>query len=140
VAVVGLLVVGLIVVVVVSGGLNSKKTVPLSDAPPNGQIWFGSTYDTSTFALSGQTTSIPVGSGVALVAALNRSAGANERLTIDATIAGTQLPIGFGTMNAGDDLLADHVEGGLFPLPGTYLIQIQDAGGNVLASGTLTVH
>jgi hypothetical protein len=137
--VIGVLAVAFVAVLAVSGAFNSKKTVAPSDVPANGEIWFGSTYDPSTFALSGQTTSVSAGTAVALVAALTRPATAGERLTINTTIAGTQIPVGFATMDAGDDVMADHLTGSLFALPGTYVIEVQDAGGNVLASGTLTV-
>jgi hypothetical protein len=137
--VIGVLAVAFVAFLVLSGAFDSKKVISQSNMPPNGEIWFGSTYDPSTFALSGQTTSVSAGTAVALVATLTRPGTAGERLTINTTIAGTQVPIGFAIMDAGYNVMADHLTGSLFALPGTYVIEVQDAGGNVLANGTLTV-
>lgn len=104
--------------------------------PPSGQIWFGSSFDTTTFALSGITTSTRTGSTVALVALLPRSVSTGN-VTMRVSLNGTQVVNQAVTMTGTGDLFGTTV--GPFVVPGEYKYELADIGGNALASGTLTV-
>lgn len=125
-------------VLMIRGGISSGPTVPASaDLPPVGQIWFGSTFDPSTFSLSGITHSVANGATVALVGHLPRSIStgqANLRVSIDGQAVVNQAV----NMTGSGDLFGTTV--GPFSVPGTYMYEIVDVGGNDLASGTLTVN
>ncbi len=105
--------------------------------PDAGQIWFGSSFDTSTFAVAGTTTTATVGQSPVLVAHLTRSIGsgdANYRVYYDSTMITNQaLPLSKGSGELYGSTLSPLL------LAGTYKYEITDVGGNVLASGTLTV-
>jgi hypothetical protein len=139
-------VVGLVVAVLVVAligawqlGLFARLTSSAGTAgniPPTGQIWFGSSFDPSTFALSGITTTARTGSTVALVALLPRSISsgtANMRVSLNGTLVVNQAV----TMTGSGELFG--TTAGPFTIPGTYKYELVDLGGNVLASGTLTV-
>ena len=135
-------VVALVVVVLIGAwqlGLFARFTSSAGTAgniPPTGQIWFGSSFDTTTFALSGITTTARTGTTVALVALLPRSIStgtANIRVSLN----GTQVLNQAVTMTGSGDLFGMTV--GPFVVPGTYKYDLVDLGGNVLATGTLTV-
>lgn len=104
--------------------------------PPSGQIWFGSSFDPKTFAVSGRTTTARTGSSVAMVAYLPRSVSSgdiNLRVLADGTMIANQSV----TMTGSGELFGTTV--GPFYLAGSYRYEVTDIGGNVLASGTLTV-
>ena len=105
--------------------------------PPTGQVWFGSSFDPSTFALSGITISTSTGTSVALVAHLPRSVGSGDmstRLYYNGTLVANQAT----NMSGSGDIFGTTV--GPFTLSGTFRYEFVDVGGNVLASGDLTVH
>ena len=120
-------------------GLFSRSTSAGGTAgniPPTGQIWFGSSFDTTTFALSGITTTARTGTTVALVALLPRSIStgtASLRVSLNGTTVVNQAV----TMTGSGDLFGTTV--GPFVVAGAYKYELVDLGGNALASGTLTV-
>ena len=120
-------------------GLFSRFTTSAGTAgniPPTGQIWFGSSFDPSAFALSGITTTARTGTTVALVALLPRSIStgtASMRVSLNGTLVVNQAV----TMTGSGDLFGTTV--GPFTIPGTYKYELADLGGNLLASGRLTV-
>lgn len=145
----GLVVVlGLIVVLVLGfntwhAGFLSWLTAPsdttgstTGNLPPSGQIWFGSSFDQATSALSGTTTTTPVGSTVALVATLSRAVSEGETVMLlssseDMTTSQSM------TITRSGNVLDSTV--GPFQAAGTYMFQVAEIGGNTLASGALTV-
>lgn len=139
--VIGLLV-GLVVLAAIGAwqlGLLSRLTSTAGTAgniPPSGQIWFGSSFDTTTFALSGITTTARTGTTVALVALLPRSVSTGN-VTMRVSLNGTLVVNQAVTMTGSGELFGTTV--GPFTVPGTYTYDLDDIGGNVLASGTLTV-
>ncbi len=85
-------VVVLVVIAVVVAALIGTGVIKLgagpsgAAAPPAGTIWFGSSFDPSTFAISGKTTSVSAGTTVAYVGHLTRSIGtgqANLRISVN---------------------------------------------------------
>lgn len=136
------IVVLLIVLAVIGGGyvlLNNggRATVNVTDAPPTGVIWFGDTYDPTTFALTGRSTSHSMTQQTAMVASLSRSTRAEYlAITISSPEAGS-VPIGGGQMASGNNLMAYLIPA--LQVAGQYPVAVTDSGGNVLASGTLTV-
>lgn len=104
--------------------------------PPPGQIWFGNAFDPDTFAVSGRTTTVGSGQAVVLVAQFPRSVSSGEinlRTSIDGTLIGNQNV----SMQGSGELFGVSI--GPFYGAGSYRYEITDLGGNVLASGTLTV-
>lgn len=135
-------VIALVVVALIGAwqlGLFARLTSSAGTAgniPPTGQIWFGSSFDPSTFALSGITTTARTGTTVALVARLPRtvsSGDVNMHVSLNGTLVLNQ-PV---AMTGSGDLFGSTVTP--FVVPGTYKYELVDVGGNVLASGTLTV-
>jgi hypothetical protein len=119
-------------------GCGGGGTVPAQDVPPAGTIWFGTAYDVTTFHLTGHATSFPLGQQVALVARMSRAMG-NERVEIDLTTSGIRLPVGYTSFTPGNDIAAELVPPNYLTIPGQIAFQAQDAGGNVLAIGTITI-
>lgn len=112
-----------------------KMGVASANVPPVGEIWFGSSFDASTFELRSKTSSGSVGQTFALVAHLSRAIStgeANLRISLDGTTAVNQAIQASGS-------------GELFgltyspPVSGSYRFEITDVGGSILASGTITV-
>lgn len=115
-------------------GMSSSTSTP--NVPPVGAIWFGSSFDTGTFELTGTTSTTHVGAPVALVGHLPRnisSGDANIRVWLDGTVLINQNVSMKGTGNLFGLTL------GPIALAGAYKYEIDDLGGNALASGTLTV-
>lgn len=111
--------------------------MPQQNVPPAGSIWFGTSFDPTSFAITGQATSFASGSQIAAVAHLTKQ-GAGH-VVIYLTAGSTRLPEGSGDLSGSNDLLAD-VLNGLGALPaGTYSITVEDQGGNTLSSGSLTI-
>jgi len=86
--------------------------------------------------LSGITTSPRTGSTIALVALLPRSVSMGN-VTMRVSLNGTQVLNQAITTTGSGDLVG--TTAGPFVIPGTYNYELTDIGGNVLASGTLTV-
>lgn len=107
-------------------------------APPVGSIWFGSAFDPTTLALSGQTTSIPLGTQVAFVARLTR-ASRGETVGLQLEIAGLAASWPGGTVPAGDDLLGEVLPAAETSQAGPLSVRVVDLAGNTLASGTVTI-
>jgi hypothetical protein len=135
------------VIAVVIGGLlllsrgsGGAASVPVTNQPPAGSIWFGTAFDPGTFALTGRGTSFPIGQ-IALVVHLSRpSRGENIGLMIINPVVDIPQPAGGGNLAAGDDLLAQLEPALYFPVAGTYHVVVLDAGGNQLAAGDVTIH
>jgi len=83
-----------------------------------------------------RAASVPARNSVALVAALRRVTTNADRLTLFyVTPSGQKAPIDSYVMAAREGVLADQLR--VVPA-GVSLIQVQDQGGDILASGTLT--
>lgn len=119
-------------------GCGGGGTVPAQDVPPAGTIWFGTAYDTASFALTSQGTSFRVGTQLAIVANLGRDVG-NERITIHAPVGGTDVAVGFADMTSGNQVIADIIPGAEMAVAGAEPFSVQDSGGNVLATGSITL-
>ena len=131
-----LIVVGAVFLVLKGGLPGASAGGTAGNIPPVGQIWFGASFDTTTFALSGITTSTPTGATVALVAQLPHSVASgdlNLRVSLDGTVILNQNV----TVKGSGELFGSTV--GPFVAAGTYGYELVDVGGNALASGTLTV-
>jgi hypothetical protein len=136
IGVIGVLVVAAAIGVVIAAGSPSSGTVQPGNQPPAGTIWFGSSFDPTTFAISGRTSSISVGSPISGVAHLTRSMAGSElsiRVELNGAVIAT---VKTGWSGSGDIW-------GFTPvaptIAGTWTYQLVDVGGNVLASGALTV-
>lgn len=134
-----LLVAAGLVVIVVMGVLpmlsRSGGQVPSADIPPAGEIWFGSSFDTTTFQLSGRTDSVSSTSAFAMVAHTSRSLDSSEivvRVYWNGALVSNARPSATGSGE-----LWGFSPGPLYEA-GTWKYEITDIGGNVLASGEIT--
>lgn len=120
-------------------GCSAAGNVAAQDVPPAGVIWFGTAYDTTTFALTDRSDTFPVGTQIAVVAHL-RSVPATVRVTLYTTFEGEQVPVGYTDFTGnGYDIMADLIPAIYSTVPGQLPFQAKDSGGNVLATGTLTI-
>ncbi len=139
--IIGVLIVAIGLLIVQPGMLNSVAILgpdggtPI-DTPPAGAIWFGETFDTTTFELSGRTSSVGANDSFAAVAQLTKITpgdAINLRLSYDGSVVSNT---GVNWNGSGDVW-------GWTSAPlvaaGAWTIALTDIGGNVLASGTLTV-
>ena len=140
----GKILLGLIAVAVVigiielaSGGFifGSGSTVQDADTPPAGTIWFGSSFDPTTFVISGRTNTVGVQAPFAMVAHLTRSTDGSQ-MSIRAYLDGGLVATQDANANGTADLWGWSL-GALFQ-PGEWRYEIIDVGGNVLASGSVT--
>jgi hypothetical protein len=102
--------------------------------PPIGSIWFGSSFDPRTFALSDRAERVREHQGFSLVAHLSRVTQGNS-LKLLAWWEGKVVT----TTAVTDERTADVWGFALGPVlnPGRWIYDLTDASGNVLASGSI---
>jgi hypothetical protein len=119
-------------------GEAARFTSPGRDrdrGPPRGR-GLGSSFDTGTFALTGTTATTHVGAPIALVGHLPRSIAsgdANVRAWFNGSVVLNQNMSMKGSGNLFGLTLVP------FAYAGAFKFEIDDLGGNALASGALTV-
>lgn len=107
-----------------------------ADLPPAGTIWFGSSFDTNTFEVRGRTRSVRTGEAVSMVASLDEMVDGSDltlRVYLDDQLVSSSDANADGSGDLWGWTLPPHFIGG------TYRYEVADLGGNVLASGKLTV-
>lgn len=122
----------LIAVVVLVAACTTAGAV-LKDVPPTGQIWFGQSFDPTTFALTGKRTTAGTQEPVALVAHLTK--GIDGSTTIRASLNGTFVTSAPVTVTGSGEVLGFVL--GALVTPGQWTYDVVDIGGNVLATGTI---
>jgi len=124
----------LMIAVLATAAGCSSGGVPLENLPPVGTIWFGASFDATTFAITGQSTTFAQGDKLVMVAHFTRvvPSGQGFNFVVDRT------PIKAVTATADTDVYGLALTSALLPL-GTHAFEVDDAGGNALASGTLTI-
>lgn len=115
-------------------GCSGVPSVDDENVPLAGQVWFGTTFDPETFAIPTRITSASTGDRVAWVAGLVKPASnATAYLGLDGVAAGVEIgTIPDGSEVAGSTFLALQTNDG-----NGWTVQVIDAGGNVLARGSL---
>ena len=106
-----------------------------ADLPLAGEVWFGASFDSTTFELRARATTAPPGQTFALVAHLRQTtsmSNASLRISLDGT---TYVNQALGLSGEGDIFGVTYTP----PVAGTYRFDVADVGGNVLASGTIMV-
>ena len=143
-----LLIVALVAVTLTGAGFlfASSRTAPLAtvpsptltpvvvDLPPNGVIWFGSSFDATTFAIKAKTFRVNINTPFSMVASLTHGEkGANLllRLSLDGGLAEPQPLKATGFAEVWGFTLD------ALPAGGTWTYDLVDIGGDVLASGTI---
>jgi hypothetical protein len=116
---------------------GGTASVSPENLPPAGTIWFGSNFDPNTFAIAGRLASVTTNQGFSFVAHLTRPIDASAmgmRISWNGQVVATNAVNAKGT---GDVW-------GFTPAPifsaGTWKYELTDVGGNVLASGSITVN
>jgi hypothetical protein len=119
-----------------ASGPPTASSVTRADLPPVGAIWFGSTVDPQTFAITGRLTTVIAQQQFSLVARLptpSDGAQLGVRTWFNGGIVGS---IALGEPGMGDIW-------GSSPRPlqsaGRWRFDMTDVDGNVLATGELTV-
>jgi hypothetical protein len=125
-----------VAVVAVGGFLLTRQTgvQPNANQPPAGTIWFGTSFDASTFAVSGQASSFTQRDHVVMVAHFNGtvSSGNGLNILVDGVILKSE------TATSNWDLFGMALNAAVLPT-GTHAFEIDDVGGNRLASGAVTI-
>lgn len=140
------LVIGAILLAIAVGGVlltgqfsataPNVAQAPTANTPPAGQIWFANTFDPTTLEPKGRIYSVKATEGFAVVGRLPKAVDAsslNVRMYFDGTLIATNQ---FNATGQGDTwawsssaLLA----------AGDWTFQFTDLGGNILATGSITV-
>lgn len=111
----------------------------LSDLPAaRGSIVFGDTFDTHTFAISGQRTTFSSGSSVGMVAVLSRTI-TEQAAVWETGPDGSSINVSTIPASGGNDVWGLVVPPIYFPAPGLYSFAVKDIGGNTLATGSVTI-
>jgi hypothetical protein len=135
----GALLLGIVLLVVGAGGFfitRQSGVQPGPNVPPAGTIWFGTSFDTTTFAISGQASSFRQGARVIMVAHFTKTVpgGQSTNLVVDGA------SFSEGSASASNYDLIGAVILQAFLTTGTHSFEIDDVGGNPLASGTVTIN
>jgi hypothetical protein len=112
------------------GGVNP------ADAPPAGTVWFGQSLDAKTLAITGRSTTLAMGTAGVMVANLGKSMKPEDvmvRVTFDGAVVNNERVKGSGNAAYWGIPITS------LPAAGDWLFEFVDAGGAVLATGTLTV-
>lgn len=126
-------------VVVATGSLTRSGGVTrTTNTPGPGEVWFGDSFDTSSFALSNRHDWAYVKGQLAYVAHFSRSV--SDQFSMELAIEGQAIPANTINVNGGPY----DVYGGTLPRdylfqPGSYTLTFRDFGGNTLAAGSFTV-
>jgi len=122
---------------VLAGCGGSSGGVPAANLPPVGQELFGTSFNTTTFALTGTASSFPAGSSVAVVAHLSSKVPEGQAIAI--MVDGYTYNTGKAGAGGSDVFGIVITPGGFAGTPGlAHTVTFADVGGNVLATGTLT--
>ena len=120
----------LISLVACGGGVNK------ADAPPVGTIWFGESFNPTTLAITGRTTTVALGAPAVLVANVGKSMKPEDlkiRASFNGEVVNDQAVSGSGVGEYWGFPITS------MPAAGDWLFELLDTGGTVLASGTITV-
>ena len=123
----------LALVAVVAGGSYVMTGGQLfGNIPPEGSIWFGTSFDPDTYEVSGRLTSVGPDETFVMVGRLPRSL-AGPRLVIRAYLDGVLITIAWTASNAEGGIWGFNL--GPIDKPGTWRYEIAEIGGSTLASG-----
>jgi hypothetical protein len=114
----------------------SQPEQATQNLPPAGAIWFGTSFDTTTLAISGQASVFHQGDAMVLVAHLSRAVPSGQPLHV--LMDGVALTSQVSSSAAYMDRIGLMLYSSTFPV-GVHTFVIEDAGGNRLAQGTVTI-
>jgi hypothetical protein len=115
--------------------IGPSSGVSGANLPPAGAIWFGSSFDPSTFEIRGRTTSISSQTAFSAVARLTREMAGSD-LSIRISYNGAVISSSAVTWQGSGDVWG--FSPGALMAAGEWRYELVDVGGNVLASGTIT--
>lgn len=104
--------------------------------PPAGQVWFGQSFNSSTYALAAQATTFLTGENLAVVAHFSTelSTGDMFGITVDNVDFGSNRAAEAGTNSYAFMLPAGWLHG-----DGNHTVTFTGGGGRILATGTVTL-
>src|SRR5207253_4730299 len=106
-----------------------------TDVPPIGTIWFGHSFDATTFAISGRISTVGVGEPFSFVAHLPRGLNASELIVREwrnGKLVATRRANSTGEGDIWGFSSGPRVE------TGQWRFDLTDLGGKILATGTIT--
>jgi hypothetical protein len=116
----------------------TSSGVDSSNLPPAGQIWFGNSFDSSTFVLSGRADTFSAGTTFAFVAHFSKTY--NGPFNIRVTLNGTQVEQDQKSTSGEWDYFGSTYNSAVLPAGGgAVTIDVFDVGNNTLATGTANV-
>jgi uncharacterized RDD family membrane protein YckC len=116
---------------------GSGAGIAPENEPPLGTIWFGLSYDESDFSLTGQSTTFPRATSVALVASLNREIHYGEVVSTYTLFAGGDRLISTYRFPDEGSVLAQYTDENVLNCTCALTFEIRDSNGAVLARGTI---
>ncbi|MHB8399937.1 MAG: hypothetical protein ACYDCI_13570 [Candidatus Limnocylindrales bacterium] len=131
-----LLLIAVVGAVMLGGAKSSTPQVAAANLPPAGEVWFGFSFDPNTFAMSQQATTFSTSAPIAAVIHLTHSMAGSQmslRSYWNGTLVATTALTWSGTGDVWGTTLGPVLEAG------DWRYEFVDVGGNVLASGQITV-
>ena len=122
--------------VLLLSGAKSTPGVSAANVPAAGDVWFGTSFDPTTFAIAQRATTFSTSQAVAAVIHLTRSVDGSE-LSIRSYWNGTLLATSALSWSGTGDVWGTTLGPALGA--GDWRYEFVDVGGNVLASGQITV-
>ena len=123
----------LVIVGVVGAGFYVATGGQLfGNIPPEGAIWFGTSFDPDSYEVSGRLTSVGPDEEFVMVGRLPRSL-AGSRLVIRAYLDGALTTIAWTSSNDEGGIWGFNL--GPIGMPGTWRYEIAEIGGSALATG-----
>jgi uncharacterized RDD family membrane protein YckC len=111
---------------------------PPENIPPVGAIWFGDSFNPSTFGLNRRSTTFSMGQSVAIVAHLSRDLG-NERISVHTINGGMDRVVASFVFKSPGDLYAGSLSASDLNFTGSVDVVITDPSGYALAVSTFTL-
>ena len=103
-----------------------------ANIPPEGTIWFGTSFDPDSYEVSGRLTSVGPDEAFVMVGRLPRPLP-GSRLVIRGYLDGALITIAWTASNAEGGIWGFNL--GPIGMPGTWRYEIAEIGGSALASG-----
>jgi uncharacterized RDD family membrane protein YckC len=122
-----------------STGTSGMAQAGSSSQPTPTDIWIGTSYDRTTFSLTGRSSAFPRAKPLVLVASLFRVFHSEEYVTVHLVAAGIDRVIDLFTFSVDGNILGDILPATALANPGTVHVLVLDAGGITMASGIFTV-
>ena len=113
----------------------TSSGVQETNLPPAGQIWFGTSFDSTTFVIAGKTDTFTSGATFAFVAHFSKTYNGSFNIRIE--LNGTQVEQDQKSTSGDWDYFGSTFNSAVLPAGGAVTITVFDVGNTTLASGTV---